>query len=52
MSGATVGFFGKLPSHGDFIERRVDDEFRERWDDWMQRCIAESQRELAGRWLD
>jgi type VI secretion system protein ImpM len=52
MSGATVGFFGKLPSHGDFIERRVDSAFRDLWDDWMQRCIVESQQELAGRWLD
>ncbi|MEA3183143.1 MAG: hypothetical protein QOI59_6666 [Gammaproteobacteria bacterium] len=52
MAGATVGFFGKLPSHGDFIERRVDSEFRDRWDEWMQRCIVESQQELGGRWLD
>jgi type VI secretion system protein ImpM len=52
MSGATVGFFGKLPSHGDFIERRVAGAFRDLWDDWMQRCIFESQQELAGRWLD
>jgi type VI secretion system protein ImpM len=52
MSGATVGFFGKLPSHGDFIERRVGSAFRELWDDWMQRCIVESQQELGGRWLD
>jgi type VI secretion system protein ImpM len=52
MSGATVGFFGKLPSHGDFLERRVGSAFRDLWDDWMQRCIVESQQELAGRWLD
>jgi type VI secretion system protein ImpM len=52
MSGATVGFFGKLPSHGDFIERRVGSAFRDLWDEWMQRCIVESQQELAGRWLD
>ena len=52
MSGATVGFFGKLPSHGDFIERRVAGRFRELWDDWMQRCMYASQQELAGRWLD
>jgi len=52
MSGATVGFFGKLPSHGDFIERRIGSAFRDLWDDWMQRCIVESQQELAGRWLD
>jgi type VI secretion system protein ImpM len=52
MSGASVGFFGKLPSHGDFIERRVTSAFRDLWDDWMQRCMVESQRELGGRWLD
>src|SRR5258708_25458899 len=52
MSGATVGFSGKLPSHGDFLERRVGSAFRDPWDDWMQRCIVESQQELAGRWLD
>jgi len=52
MPGATVGFFGKLPSHGDFIERRVSGAFRDLWDDWMQRSIVESQQELGGRWLD
>jgi type VI secretion system protein ImpM len=52
MSGATVGFFGKLPSHGDFLQRRVGSAFHDLWDDWMQRCIVESQQELAGRWLD
>jgi type VI secretion system protein ImpM len=52
MSGANVGFFGKLPSHGDFIERRIGSAFRDIWDDWMQRCMVESQRELGGRWLD
>jgi type VI secretion system ImpM family protein len=52
MPGASVGFFGKLPSHGDFIERRVGGAFRDLWDDWMQRCMVESQRELGGRWLD
>ncbi|HUI60568.1 MAG TPA: type VI secretion system-associated protein TagF [Steroidobacteraceae bacterium] len=52
MWGANVGFFGKLPSNGDFIERRVSGPFRDLWDDWMQRCMVESQRELGGRWLD
>jgi len=52
MWGANVGFFGKLPSNGDFIERRVAAAFRDLWDDWMQRCMVESQRELGGRWLD
>jgi type VI secretion system protein ImpM len=52
MIGAGVGFFGKLPSHGDFIERRVNGSFRDIWDQWLQRCIAQSQRTLGDRWLD
>lgn len=52
MATVDVGFFGKLPSHGDFIERRVASAFRETWDEWLQRCIAQSQRELGRRWLD
>ena len=52
MAITEVGFFGKLPSHGDFIERRVRGAFREAWDTWLQRCISDSQRQLGPRWLD
>src|SRR5215467_11283482 len=52
MSGASVGFFGKLPSHGDFIERRVGAPFRDVWDEWLQRCIATSRQTLGSEWLD
>lgn len=52
MWGATVGFFGKLPSNGDFIERRVGGAFHDLWDNWLQQSMVESQRELGGRWLD
>ena len=50
--GMEVGFFGKLPSHGDFIGRRVADGFREAWDPWLQRCLTASQLQLGSRWLD
>jgi len=52
MAIAEVGFFGKLPSHGDFIERRVRGAFREAWDTWLQRCMTDSQRRLGPHWLD
>jgi type VI secretion system protein ImpM len=52
MSGVDIGFFGKLPSHGDFIERRVASAFRVAWDDWLQRCMIQSRHDLGGRWLD
>ena len=47
-----VGFFGKLPSHGDFLRRRVSDAFVGVWDGWLQECIAASRAELGDRWLD
>lgn len=52
MSGAVVGFYGKLPSHGDFLTRRVADGFRDVWDEWLQRSLAQSQSDLGDRWLD
>ncbi len=47
-----VGFYGKLPSHGDFLRRRVPDGFVERWDPWLQECFLESRDVLGDRWLD
>ena len=32
-----VGFYGKLPSHGDFLRRRVSDAFVDAWDEWLPR---------------
>ncbi len=47
-----VGFYGKLPSHGDFLRRRVSDAFVDAWDGWLRECLAASQTALGGRWLD
>ncbi len=47
-----VGFYGKLPSHGDFLRRRVSDDFVRLWDGWLQECLAASRAALADRWLD
>jgi type VI secretion system protein ImpM len=47
-----VGFFGKLPSHGDFLRRRVSDAFVESWDAWLRECLAASHTALGPRWLD
>ena len=37
-----VGFYGKLPSHGDFLRRRVSDAFVDAWDAWLRECLASS----------
>jgi type VI secretion system protein ImpM len=47
-----VGFFGKLPSHGDFLRRRVSDAFVDAWDAWLRECLAASKSALGARWLD
>jgi type VI secretion system ImpM family protein len=47
-----VGFYGKLPSHGDFLRRRVSDAFVGVWDGWLQECLTASRTSLGDRWLD
>ena len=49
--GVTIGWFGKLPSHGDFLQRRVSDSFLRSWDSWLQACIAQSREHLGDGWL-
>ncbi len=48
----SVGLYGKLPSHGDFLRRRVSDGFVKVWDGWLQDCITASREALGDRWLD
>jgi type VI secretion system protein ImpM len=46
------GFYGKLPSHGDFLQRGVNDDFVNHWDAWLQAGMARSRSELGEAWLD
>jgi type VI secretion system protein ImpM len=46
------GFYGKLPSHGDFLQRGVNDDFVNYWDAWLQDGMARSRSELGEAWLD
>jgi type VI secretion system protein ImpM len=47
MQALEAGFYGKLPSHGDFLRRRVSDAFLGVWDGWLQRCMAASRSALG-----
>ena len=47
-----LGFYGKLPAHGDFIERGFSGAGIRGWDDWLQRALAISREQLGERWLD
>ncbi len=46
-----VGFYGKLPSHGDFIQRGITDGFVNRWDAWLQEGLARSREALGDPWV-
>lgn len=46
------GFYGKLPSHGDFVTRRLPRQFVEPWDAWLQAGLNASREQLGPDWLD
>ncbi|MDG4550062.1 MAG: type VI secretion system-associated protein TagF [Candidatus Contendobacter sp.] len=41
------GFFGKLPSRGDFIGRQLPKTFVAPWDAWLQTAIAHSRAQMG-----
>jgi type VI secretion system ImpM family protein len=51
-STSAVGFYGKLPSRGDFLQRRVSTEFIDVWDPWLQECMHLSRQTLQANWLN
>jgi len=47
-----VGFYGKLPCRGDFLQRRVPQDFVDIWDAWLQQWLHEIRERLQSAWLD
>lgn len=48
----TPGFFGKLPSHGDFVGRRLPPPLRAAWEAWVDAGVERSREVLGETWLD
>ena len=48
----TAGFFGKLPAHGDFVDRNWPAAAITAWDHWLQQALTRSREQLGERWLD
>ncbi|MEM7059646.1 MAG: type VI secretion system-associated protein TagF [Pseudomonadota bacterium] len=44
------GFYGKIPSHGDFLRRDLSPAFIEPWDTWLQQSLLTGRDVLADRW--
>lgn len=47
-----LGFYGKLPSLGDFVYRRLPQDFISSWDGWLQNSLAVSREVLNEQWLN
>ncbi|MEO8279240.1 MAG: type VI secretion system-associated protein TagF [Ideonella sp.] len=45
-----IGLFGKLPSQGDFVSRRLPWEFTSAWDDWLQAGISHARSLIGADW--
>lgn len=50
-NGGTAGFYGKLPSLGDFVTRRLPTQFVQPWDLWLRESVAASKAQLDQNWL-
>ena len=52
VNRAPPGWYGKLPSLGDFASRRLPEAFVQRWDRWLQRGLVAARTQLGEHWLD
>jgi type VI secretion system protein ImpM len=50
IEGNRVGWFGKLPTLGDFITKRLPDEFVKPWDAWLQAGMLEAKATFPQDW--
>jgi len=46
-----VGIYGKIPTHGDFLNQNLPQDFLDVWDHWLQQSILASQEALGDDWL-
>lgn len=47
-----AGYYGKIPTHGDFVSRGLHQAFIHPWDAWLQQTIAHGRAHLGDQWLD
>ncbi len=46
------GYYGKVPTHGDFVSRGLPSSFIDPWDAWLQEAVLTSRQQLGNSWLD
>ena len=47
-----VGYYGKIPSKGDFVMNAVSMNFTDPWDSWLRNVLANSKSILGDRWME
>ncbi len=50
-SGSHIGFFGKIPSRGDFVRAGLPGSFVSVWDAWLQAVLPASKLALGDGWV-
>lgn len=48
----TPGWYGKLPTLGDFASRRLESDFIEPWDVWLGESLQAQRESMGEAWLD
>lgn len=47
-----IGFCGKIPTKGDFVQSNFNRDFLKHWNEWLQAVVAVSKEQLETQWLD
>ncbi len=47
-----TGVYGKLPFHGDFVNRALPQDFIQRWDSWLQGALEAGKAAMQEHWND
>lgn len=51
MIAKTVSYYGKLPTHGDFISQHMPRAFTEVWDSWLQESLVHWRDTFQDNWV-
>ncbi|WP_394203329.1 type VI secretion system-associated protein TagF [Shewanella waksmanii] len=47
-----IGYCGKVPSKGDFVQHNLSADFIKSWSEWQQAVVAVSKEQIPQCWLD
>lgn len=51
VNKVVLGYYGKVPTQGDFVGKNLPRSFRDPWDAWLQSIIRTSQQQMGQNWI-